>query len=136
MSWVALQPFPTELSVREETCSLPAARTGSIISSISSTSGRGVRVPMEGTTCVEGIDIAWLAPRFESENEKLMLNAGAAIVLVDIRGPLAEDAENTGAEGPGPMDMPPTVGVGGTEKDGSSTSMGELARKEVNGPCW
>jgi len=61
-----------------------------------------------------------------------------------------EDAENTGAEGPGPVDMSPTTcvggtenddvlptaGVGGTEKDGSFTSMGELAWKEVNGLCW
>ncbi len=51
--------------------------------------------------------------------------------------------------GSAPVDMPPTTcvggtendviptaGVGGTEKDGSSTSMGELPRKEVNGPCW
>jgi hypothetical protein len=47
------------------------------------------------------------------------------------------------------MDMPPTACVGGTdndvlptacvgatENDGSSTSIGELACKEVNGPCW
>ena len=90
---------------------------------------------MEGTICVEGTDIVWPAPRFEAENEKLLLDAGAALVPVDIRGPLTEDAENAGAE-VRPVDMPPTtcVGgtendalpttwVGGTEKDGSSTSI-------------
>ena len=74
-----------------------------------------------------------------AENEKLMLDAGAALVPVDIRGPLTEDAENTGEE-VRPVDMPPTtcVGgtekdalpttwVGGTEKDGSSTSIREGA---------
>ena len=95
---------------------------------------------MDGTNCIEGTDIVRPEPRLVAENEKLMLNAGAALVLVDIRGLLTEDAENIGAEGPGPMDMRPTacVGgtenivlptacVGGTEKDSSSTSMEELA---------
>ena len=93
---------------------------------------------MEGTICVEGTDVVWPVPRFDAENEKLPLDAGAALVPVDIRGPLTEDAEKTGVEGPDPVDMPPTacVGgtenealptgcVGGTEKDGSSTPMGE-----------
>ncbi len=91
---------------------------------------------MDGTICVEGTDIVWPAPRFEAENEKLPLDAGAALVPVDIRGPLTEDAEKTGAEGAGPVEMPPTACVGGTEKDGSSTSIGELAWKEVNGSFW
>jgi hypothetical protein len=68
-----------------------------------------------------------------AENEEVLLDAGAALTLADIRGPITEDAENTGAEGPGPVDMRPTA-EGGTEKEGSSTSMGELARKKVNGP--
>ncbi len=92
---------------------------------------------MEGTTCVEGTDIVWPAPQIDAENEKLLPDAGAALVPVDIRGPSTEDAENTGAEEL-PVDMPPTtcVGgiendvlptacVGGTEKDGSSTSIRE-----------
>jgi hypothetical protein len=91
---------------------------------------------MEETTCVEGTDIVCPAPRLAAENEKLLLDAGDALVPVDIRGPLTEDAENTGAEGPGPVDMPPTACVGGTEKDGLSSSMGELSWKEENGPCW
>ena len=82
---------------------------------------------MEGTICVEGTDTVWPAPRFEAENEKLLLDAGAALVPVDIRGPLTEDAEKTGVEGPDPVDMPPTACVGGTEKDGSSTSIREGA---------
>ena len=95
---------------------------------------------MEGATCVEGTDIVWAARRLETENEKLLLDAGAALIPVDIRGPLTEDAENTGVEGPRPVDMPSTTCVDGTEKDvlptacvrgtekyGSSTSMGELA---------
>ena len=103
---------------------------------------------MEGAICVEGTDVVWPAPRFDAENEELLPDAGDALVPVDIRGPLTEDAENTGAE-VGPVDMPPTarVGgtekdalpaacVGGTEKDGSSTSIGELSWKEENGPCW
>jgi len=69
---------------------------------------------MEGLTCVEGTDTVWPAPRFEAENEKLLLDGGAALVPVDIRGPLTEDAENTKVEGPGPVDMPPTACVGGT----------------------
>ncbi len=99
MSWVALYPIPTELSDREGTGRLPAARIAGISSSIiSSASGKGVRAPMEGTICVEGTDIVWPAPRFEAENEKLLLDAGAALVPVDICGPLLEDAENTGVE--------------------------------------
>ena len=116
---------------------------------------------MEGAIFDEGTDVVWPAPRFDAENEELLPDAGDALVPVDIRGPLTEDAENTGAE-VGPVDMPPTacvggtvkdalpkacVGgtekdalpkacVGGTEKDGSSTSMGELSWKEENGPCW
>ena len=116
---------------------------------------------MEETICVEGTDTVWPAPRLEAENEKLLLDAGAALVPVDIRGPLTEDAEKTGAD-VRPVDMPPTTCVGGTEndalpttwvggtendalpttcvggneKDGSSTSMGELSWKEENGPCW
>ena len=76
---------------------------------------------MEGTICVEGTDIVWPAPRFEAENEKLLLDAGAALVPVDIRGPLTEDAENTGAE-VRPVDMPPTTCVGGTENDALPTT--------------
>jgi hypothetical protein len=53
---------------------------------------------MEGTICVEGTDIVWPAPRFDAENEELLLDAGAALVPVDIRGPLTEDADNTGVE--------------------------------------
>jgi hypothetical protein len=53
---------------------------------------------MEGTTCVEGTGIVWPAPRLEVENEKPLLDAGAALVPVDMRDPLTEDAENTGAE--------------------------------------
>ncbi len=103
---------------------------------------------MEGTICVEGTDTVWPAPRFDAKNEELLLDAGAALVHVDIRGPLTEEAENTGAD-VRPVDMPPTTCVGGTEKDvlptacvggtendGSSTSMGELPWKEENGPCW
>ena len=45
------------------------------------------------------------------------MDAGAALVQVDRRGPLTEDAENIGEEGPGPVDMPPTTCVGGTEND-------------------
>ncbi len=77
---------------------------------------------MEGTTCVEGTDTVWPAPRFEAENKKLMLDADAALVPVDIRGPLTEDAENSGAVGPGPVDMPPTTCVGGTENDALPTT--------------
>ena len=72
---------------------------------------------MKGTMCVECNDIAWPSPRLEAENEKLLLDAGAVIVPVDIRAPLTEDAENTGVEGPSPMNMPPTACVGGTEND-------------------
>ena len=72
---------------------------------------------MEGTTCVEGTDIVWPAPRLAAENEKLLLDAGAALTPVDIRGPLTEDAENTGAEEPSPVDMPPTACVAGNEND-------------------
>ena len=78
---------------------MPAARTAGISSSIiSSLSGRGARAPIEGTICIEGTDIVWPAPRFDAENEELLLDAGAALVPVDIRGPLTEDAYNTGAE--------------------------------------
>ena len=93
---------------------------------------------MEGTTCVEGTDKVWPTPRLAAENEKMLLDAGAVLYPVDIRGPLTEDAETPGAEGPSPVDMPPTtcVGgtendslpttwVGGTEKDGSSTTIRE-----------
>jgi hypothetical protein len=76
---------------------------------------------MEGTTCVEGTDIVWPAPRLEVENEKLLLDAGAALFPVDIRGPLTEDAENTRAEVLR-VDMPPTTCVGGTEKGGLPTT--------------
>ena len=69
---------------------------------------------MDGATCTEGIDIIWPAPRLEAENDKLLLDAGEALVPVDRRGPLAEDAENTGAEVLS-VDMPPTTCVGGTE---------------------
>ena len=75
---------------------------------------------MEGTICVEGTDIVWPAPRFEAESEKLPMDDGAALLPVDIRGPLTEDAENTGAE-VRPVDMPPTTCVGGTEKDALPT---------------
>jgi len=57
---------------------------------------------MEGATCVEGTDVVWPAPRFEAENEKLLLDAGATIVPVDIRGPFTEEAENTGRKGLAP----------------------------------
>ena len=76
----------------------------------------------ERLACVEGTDTVWPAPRFEAENEKLLLDAGAALVPVEIRGPLTEDAENTGAEGPSPMEMPPTTCVGGTENDALPTT--------------
>ena len=81
---------------------------------------------MEGMICVEGTDIVWPAPRFEAENKKLLLDAGAAWVPVDIRGPLTEDAENTGAEAR-PVDMPATTCVGGTENNAlPTTCMGEI----------
>ena len=95
---------------------MPAARVAGITSSISSVSGSGVRAPKEGTICVEGTDAVCPAPRLEAENEKLLPDAGAALVPVDIRGPFTEDAENTGAEVL-PVDMPPTACVGGTEND-------------------
>ncbi len=54
---------------------------------------------MEETICVEGTDIVCPAPRFEAENEKLLLDAGAALVPVDIRGPVTEDAKTQGRKG-------------------------------------
>ncbi len=94
---------------------------------------------MERTVSVEGIDTVYLAPWLEAENEKLLPDAGAALVPVDTCGPFTEDAENTGAEVL-PVDMPPAACVsgtendalpkacvGGTEKDGSSTSIREGA---------
>jgi len=88
---------------------------------ISSASGRGDGAPVEGTIRVEGTDIVWPAPRFEEENEKLLIDAGEALVPVDICGPLTEDVENTGAD-VRPVDMPPTTCVGGTEKDALPTT--------------
>ena len=95
------------------------------------------------TIAVEGTDLVWPDPRFALENE--MLDGGVDKVPVDIGGPRTEDAEKTGADGPDPVDMPPTVllaseggatptwvggtkndalppaWVGGTEKDKSSS---------------
>ncbi len=71
---------------------------------------------MEGTISVEGTDTVCPAPRLPAENEKLLPDAGAALVPVDIRGPFTEDAENTRAEVL-PVDMPPMACVGGTDND-------------------
>jgi hypothetical protein len=75
---------------------------------------------MEGTISVEGTDLVWPDPRFALENE--MLDGGVDKVPVDIGGPRTEDAEKTGADGPGPVDMPPTTWVGGTENDAPPTT--------------
>jgi hypothetical protein len=88
---------------------------------------------MEGTIDVEGTALVCPAPRLPAEK---LPDADAALTPVDIRGPFTEDAENSGAEGPGPVDMPPTASAGGTEKDGSSTSIRELFWKGANGSLW
>ena len=93
-----------------------------ISSSISSFSGSGVRVPIVETTCVKGIGACRICPAPRSAVEGQLLDAGVELVLVDMRGPLIEDAENSEAEGP--VDKPSTTCVGDRERRASDSMRG------------
>ena len=76
----------------------------------------------------------------------MLLDAGVALVPVDIRGPFTEDAEKTEADGPGPSDIlggmanefSPPPSLRGTHAEygcvGSSVSISTEALNE-NGGC-